>query len=66
MLVVAHYGKSRIMWNCIETPGRFFAAENLHGSFFAENLNGSLFAENPILVILIAWEGRHAASSSEL
>ena len=45
--------------------GSFFA-ENLYGSFFEENLNGSLFAENPMLVILIAWEWRRAASSSEL
>ena len=44
----------------------YFFAENLHGAFFAENLNGSLFAENPMLLILIAWEGRRAASSSEL
>ena len=79
MLVVAHYGKSKL-----ETPGRFFRrkfaivhfsqkicncsffAENLHGSLFAENLSGSSFAENPMLVILIAWEKRRADSSSEL
>ena len=35
-------------------------------SIFRRKFDGSLFAENPMLVILIAWEWRRAASSSEL